>query len=125
LTERLAAVEGAQIEGPGCWRMRTSTCLWKKETILYSIAVESLNNIMKYAKCQVRDHLAEAGQVYGDPRSGDDGCGFDPQDLGTAGMGLGGMPGRLSKVEWQINHPVSPRQRAKINCSSGMKTKSE
>ncbi len=70
LHERLAAVEGrADIKARLLADDDIDLSL-EKETMLYYIAQEALNNIMKHAECQVRDDSAKEAKNFCYTRSG-------------------------------------------------------
>ena len=74
----------------------------EKETILYNVAVEALNNIMKYANARSVTILVKKRKSAVMLEVVDDGCGFDPKAVKNGGMGLRGMQERLSKVDGKL-----------------------
>ncbi len=114
LNERLAAVEGrANIKA----RVLADENIYlslENETILYYIALEALNNIMKHANAKsVTIHLKERKnsvvlEVV------DDGCGFDPKTVRQGGMGLKIMQERVTKVNGKITIQSVPGKGTKV-----------
>jgi PAS domain S-box-containing protein len=114
LNERLAAVEGrANIKA----RVLADEDIYlslEKENILYNIALESLNNIMKHANARsvtIRLKRRKASVIM---EVVDDGCGFDPTTAGQGGMGLKIMQERAAKVDGKITIRSAPGKGTKV-----------
>ncbi len=114
LTERLAAVEGrANIKARVLADEDINLSL-EKENVLYSIALEALNNIMKYANARsvtVRLKRRKASVIL---EVVDDGCGFDATDVKPGGMGLKIMQERAAKVEGKLTIQSVPGKGTKV-----------
>jgi signal transduction histidine kinase len=114
LNERLAAVEGrANIKARVLADEDISLSL-EKENVLYNIAMEALNNIMKYANAGSVTIMLKRRNSTVILEVVDDGCGFDPKSLGNGGMGLAGMQERLSKVDGKLTIRSAPGKGTKV-----------
>jgi PAS domain S-box-containing protein len=114
LNERLAAVEGrANIKARVLADENIHLSL-EKETILYNIAMEALNNIIKHADAKsVTIHLKRqkasiALEVV------DDGRGFDSNTIANGGMGLKIMQERASLVNGKVIVKSVPGKGTKV-----------
>jgi PAS domain S-box-containing protein len=117
LTERLASVEGrANIKARVLPDENINLSL-EKETILYNVAVEALNNIMKYANAKSVTILLKKLKSAVVLEVVDDGIGFDPKAVGSGGMGLRGMQERLSKVDGKLTIRSAPGKGTKVIAS--------
>ena len=119
LTERLAAVEGrANIKARVLPDDNINLSL-EKETILYYVALEALNNIMKHANAStVTIHLKKrkasvALEVV------DDGCGFDPKTTRGGGMGMRIMQERVNQVDGKVTIKSAPGKGTKVIATVG------
>jgi PAS domain S-box-containing protein len=114
LNERLAAVEGrANIKA----RVLADENIYlslEKETILYNIALESLNNIMKHANARSVTILLKRRKASVILEVVDDGCGFDPKTAGQGGMGLRIMQERATKVDGKLTIRSAPGKGTKV-----------
>jgi len=80
------------------------------ETELYPIALEALNNAIKYARAsQVEVRLRGEGEDF-ELIVSDDGCGFDPAEKGSrhGGMGLATMAERAERLGGRIEMSSEP-----------------
>ena len=115
LTERLAAVEGrANIRARVLTDDNINLSL-EKETILYYVALEALNNIIKHANNAsiVTIHLKKrkASVIL---EVVDNGCGFDPKSTGNGGMGLRIMRERVNQVDGKVVIKSTPGKGTKV-----------
>jgi PAS domain S-box-containing protein len=114
LHERLAAVEGrANIKA----RLLADDDLnlpLEKETILYYIAQEALNNIMKHANASSVTIFLRNRKTSITLEVVDDGCGFDPKISGKGGMGLRIMQERVAKMDGKLLIKSIPEKGTKI-----------
>jgi signal transduction histidine kinase len=114
LNERLTAVEGrANIKA----RVLADENIYlslEKETVLYNIAMEALNNIMKYANAKSVTILLKRRKTAVILEVVDDGCGFDPKIRGNGGMGLRIMQERAAKVDGKLTIRSAPGKGTKV-----------
>ena len=114
LNERLAAVEGrANIKA----RVLADEDIYlslEKETILYNIALEALNNIIKHADAKSVTILLKRRKASTIMEVVDDGRGFDPETAGNGGMGLRIMQERVSKVDGKVIVKSAPGKGTKV-----------
>jgi signal transduction histidine kinase len=102
LLERLSAVEGrANIKARLLADDDINISL-EKETLLYYIAQEALNNIMKHANASSVTIFLKKRKTSILLEVVDDGCGFDPNATGQGGMGLRIMQERVAKLEGKL-----------------------
>lgn len=102
LTNRLEAVEmragidaALQLHEPALWPLK-----WESE--LYCIAMEALNNSLKYADAnQVRVNLSGGGN-WVEMSIQDNGRGFSPEKLGNSGIGLQSMRERAERLGGEL-----------------------
>jgi PAS domain S-box-containing protein len=119
LTERLAAVEGrANIKTQVLPDDNLNLSL-ETETVLYQIALEALNNIIKHANAKsvtilLKKQKASVGLVVMD-----DGIGFDPKTTGKGGMGLRIMQERVTKVNGKLVIRSAPGKGTKVIATVG------
>jgi PAS domain S-box-containing protein len=114
LHTRLEAVEGrADIKARLLVDEKIDLSL-EKETMLYYIAQEALNNVMKHAEARsVMVHLRKR-------KTGvtlevvDDGRGFDPKTIGNGGMGLHIMQERVAKLGGKLRITSAPKKGTKV-----------
>jgi len=114
LTERLAAVEGRANMKARVLADENINLSLEKETILYNIAMESLNNIMKHADARSVTILLKQRKSTVILEVVDDGCGFDPNTSADGHMGLRIMQERLSKVAGKLTVRSAPGKGTKI-----------
>jgi PAS domain S-box-containing protein len=102
LNERLAAVEGrANIKARVLADEDINISL-EKETILYNIALEALNNIIKHSEAKTVTILLKKRKATVSLEVVDDGCGFDPETT-NGGMGLKIMQERAALVDGKVS----------------------
>jgi signal transduction histidine kinase len=102
LHERLAAVEGrADIKARLLADEKIDLSL-EKETMLYYIAQEALNNIMKHADAKSVTVYLKKRKTSVALEVVDDGHGFDPELIGRGGMGLKIMQERAAKLDGKL-----------------------
>ena len=114
LNERLAAVEGRANMKARVLPDENINLSLEKEIILYNIAVEALNNIMKYANAKSVTILLKRRKSSVILEVVDDGCGFDTRAPGNGGMGLLGMQERLSMVDGKLTIRSAPGKGTKV-----------
>ena len=114
LNERLAAVEGRANMKARVLADENIYLSLEKETVLYNIAMEALNNIMKYANAKSVTILLKRRKSSVILEVVDDGCGFDTKTHGNGGMGLPGMQERLSKVDGKLTIRSAPGKGTKV-----------
>jgi signal transduction histidine kinase len=114
LNDRLAAVEGRANMRARVLPDEDIYLSLEKETVLYNVAMEALNNIMKYANAKSVTILLKRRKSAVTLEVVDDGCGFDPKALGNGGMGLRGMQERLSKVDGKLTIRSAPGKGTKV-----------
>jgi signal transduction histidine kinase len=117
LNERLNAVEGRANMKARVLADENIYLSLEKETVLYNIAVEALNNIMKYAEAKSVTILLKRRKSAVILEVVDDGCGFDTKALGNGGMGLRGMQERLSMVDGKLTIRSAPGKGTKVIAS--------
>lgn len=114
LNERLAAVEGrANIKARVLADENINLSL-EKETILYNIALEALNNIIKHANARAVTILLKKRKTSVTLEVADDGSGFDQSMPGNGGMGLRFMQERISKVDGKVEIKSAPGKGTKV-----------
>jgi PAS domain S-box-containing protein len=114
LHERLAAVEGrADIKARLLADDNINLTL-ENETILYYIALEALNNIMKHANAGSVTILLKRRKGSVILEVVDDGCGFDPKTTGHGGMGLQIMQERVTKADGKVTIRSVPGKGTKV-----------
>ena len=114
LTERLAAVEGRANMTARVLPDEDINLSLEKEIILYNVAVEALNNIMKHANAKsvtIRLKKRKSAVIM---EVVDDGCGFDPKAVKNGRMGLPGMQERLAKVDGKLTIRSVPGKGTKV-----------
>jgi PAS domain S-box-containing protein len=119
LHERLAAVEGrADIKARLLADEKIDLSL-EKETMLYYIAQEALNNIMKHADARSVTILLKNRKTSVKLEVADDGRGFDPKATGKGGMGLKIMQERVAKVDGKLSISSIPGKGTKVIVTIG------
>jgi len=119
LHERLAAVEGrADIKARLLSDEDISLSL-EKETVLYYIAQEALNNVMKHARAKSVTILLKKRKASIVLEVSDDGDGFDTRGLGIGGMGLKIMQERVAKVNGKLTVKSSLGKGTKVSVTIG------
>jgi PAS domain S-box-containing protein len=114
LNERLNAVEGRANMNARVLSDENIYLSLEKETVMYNIAVEALNNIMKHAEAKSVTILLKRRKSAVILEVVDDGCGFDTKVLGNGGMGLRGMQERLSTVDGKLTIRSAPGKGTKV-----------
>ena len=102
LHERLAAVEGRADVKARLLADDDIDLSLEKETMLYYIAQEALNNIMKHADAKSVTILLKKRKTSVTLEVVDDGRGFDPKSTSKGGMGLRIMQERVAKLDGKI-----------------------
>lgn len=119
LNERLSAVEGrANIKTRVLTDDNINLTL-EKETVLYQIALEALNNIIKHANAKSVDIFLKKRNATIILEVADDGCGFDSNAPGKGGMGLRIMQERITKVDGKITIKSIPGKGTKVIATVG------
>ncbi|MGB8212434.1 MAG: histidine kinase N-terminal 7TM domain-containing protein [Anaerolineales bacterium] len=119
LNERLAAVEGrANIKARVLVDENIQLSI-EKEAILYNIAVEALNNVIKHTDARSVTVLLKRRKTSVILEVVDDGCGFDPKTADKGGMGLKIMQERVNKVDGKVTIRSAPGKGTKIIASVG------
>ena len=119
LHERLAAVEGrADIKARLLADDKIDLSL-EKEIMLYYIAQEALNNIMKHADARSVTILLKKRKTSVTLEVQDDGHGFDPKITGKGGMGLRIMQERVAKLDGKLKITSAPGKGTKVNVTIG------
>ncbi len=124
LHERLAAVEGRANIKTKVLADENINLPLEKETMLYYIAQEALNNIVKHAEATSITIFLKNQKNAIKLQVVDDGCGFDPTLKGKAGMGLRIMQERVAKVGGKLKIASTPGKGTKITVTVG-KTKNQ
>jgi len=119
LTDRLAAVEGRANMKTRVLTDDNINLTLEKETVLYQIALEALNNIIKHANAKSVDILLKRRNTSIILEVADDGCGFDSKAPGKGGMGLRIMQERVTKVDGKITIRSAPGKGTKIIATVG------
>jgi signal transduction histidine kinase len=87
--------------------------------MLYYIAQEALNNIMKHADAKsVTIHLKKRKNSV-TLEVVDDGRGFDPKTTGKGGMGLRIMQERVAKLDGKLSITSEPEKGTKVIVTIG------
>jgi signal transduction histidine kinase len=119
LHDRLAAVEGrADIKARLLADDKIDLSL-EKETMLYYIAQEALNNIMKHADARSVTILLKRRKTSVTLEVVDDGRGFDPKITGKGGMGLRIMQERVAKLDGKLIITSAPGKGTKVTVTIG------
>jgi PAS domain S-box-containing protein len=114
LNERLAAVEGrANIKTRVLPDDNLDLSL-ETETVLYQVALEALNNIIKHANARSVTIFIKKRKASVILEVVDDGCGFDPVTAGKGGMGLRIMQERVTKVNGKLAIRSTPGKGTKV-----------
>ena len=114
LTERLAAVEGRVNIKARVLPDDNINLSLEKETILYYVALEALNNITKHANASAVTILLKRRKGSVILEVVDDGCGFDPKKANSAGMGLRVMQERVNHVDGKVVIRSAPGKGTKV-----------
>jgi len=80
----------------------------ERETMVYRLAQEALNNVAKHARADRVDVVLERGPENVSLIIEDNGVGFDPSETAGAGLGLIGMRERASLVGAQLQIESTP-----------------
>jgi PAS domain S-box-containing protein len=119
LTERLAAVEGRANMKTRVLTDDNINLSLEKETVLYQVALEALNNIIKHANAKSVDIILRRRNDSIILEVADDGCGFDSKAPGRGGMGLRIMQERVAKVDGKIIIKSAPGKGTKVIATVG------
>jgi signal transduction histidine kinase len=117
LHHRLAAVEGrADIKARLRADLGDDEIALSKETevILYYIAQEALNNILRHAAAKSISVTLKQGRRNVILEILDDGCGFDPKKVERGGLGLTNMRERTAQIHGKIQILSKPEQGTKV-----------
>jgi len=114
LNERLAAVEGRANMKARVLADDEINLSLEKETILYKVAMEALNNVMKYADAKSVTILLKRRKSSVILEVVDDGSGFDTTAVGDGRMGLKIMKERLTKVDGKLEIRSAPGKGTKV-----------
>lgn len=114
LHERLAAVEGRADVKARLLADEDIDLSLEKETMLYYIAQEALNNIMKHANAKSVTILLKKRKTSVTLEVVDDGRGFDPKDTGKGHLGLRIMQERVAKADGKLAIKSSPGKGTKV-----------
>ena len=89
----------------------------EKEHTVYYIAEEALNNVLKHANAKtVQINLRRRnGRVYLDIM--DDGCSFDPAEVGSGGRGLRNMKERAAQIGGTLKIVSGKQEGTKVSLS--------
>jgi PAS domain S-box-containing protein len=119
LHERLAAVEGRADVKARLLADDDIDLSLDKETMLYYIAQEALNNIMKHADARSVTILLKKRKTSVTLEVVDDGRGFDPTTLEKGGMGLRIMQERVVKLNGKLKITSHPGKGTKVTVTIG------
>jgi len=114
LNERLSAVEGRANMKARVLADEEINLSLEKENVLYNIAMEALNNIIKYADAKSVTILLKRRKSAVILEVVDDGCGFDLNARSNTGMGLRIMQERVAKVDGKLTIRSVPGKGTKI-----------
>ena len=114
LHERLAAVEGRADVKARLLADEDIDLSLDKETMLYYIAQEALNNIIKHANAKSVTILLKKRKTSVTLEVVDDGRGFDPKDTGKGHLGLRIMQERVAKVDGKLSIKSAPGKGTKV-----------
>ncbi len=114
LHERLAAVEGRADVKARLLADDDIDLSLEKETMLYYIAQEALNNIIKHADARSVTVFLKKRKTSVSLEVVDDGRGFDPKTIGKGGMGLRIMQERVAKADGKLAIKSAPGKGTKV-----------
>jgi PAS domain S-box-containing protein len=117
LHHRLAAVEGrADIKARLLADLGDDEIALSKETevILYYIAQEALNNVLRHGAAKSILVTLKQGRRNVILEILDDGCGFDPKKVERGGLGLTNMRERTAQIHGKIQILSKPEQGTKV-----------
>ena len=114
LHERLAAVEGRADVKARLLADDDIDLSLEKETMLYYIAQEALNNIIKHADARSVTIFLKKRKTSVSLEVVDDGRGFDPKTIGKGGMGLRIMQERVAKADGKLAIKSAPGKGTKV-----------
>jgi PAS domain S-box-containing protein len=114
LHERLAAVEGRADVKARLLADDDIDLSLEKETMLYYIAQEALNNIIKHAEARSVTIFLKKRKTSVSLEVVDDGRGFDPKTIGKGGMGLRIMQERVAKADGKLAIKSAPGKGTKV-----------
>jgi signal transduction histidine kinase len=115
LTRRLEAVEHRagitakiSVSDGAIWPLR-----WEKQ--LYPVAMEALNNSLKHAHASLVEVRFQSAEGQFEMQIVDNGCGFDPQNNTSDGMGLVTMRERAESIHARLEVFSQPNQGTRIS----------
>jgi signal transduction histidine kinase len=117
LHHRLAAVEGrADIKARLRADLADDEIALSKQTevVLYYIAQEALNNVLRHASAKSISVTLKQGRRNVILEILDDGCGFDPRKVERGGLGLVNMHERVAQIHGKIQILSRPDKGTKI-----------
>lgn len=117
LHHRLAAVEGrADIKARLRADLADDEIALSKQTevVLYYIAQEALNNVLRHAAAKSISVTLKQGRRNVILEIVDDGCGFDPKKVERGGLGLINMRERTSQIHGKLQLLSRPDQGTKV-----------
>jgi len=117
LHHRLAAVEGrADIKARLRADLADDEIALSKQTevVLYYIAQEALNNVLRHAAAKSISVTLKQGRRNVILEILDDGCGFDPKKVERGGLGLINMRERTSQIHGKLQLLSKPDQGTKV-----------
>jgi signal transduction histidine kinase len=114
LQQRLASVEGRSGIQARMLADSDISLSADKETEIYYIVEEALNNILKHANAKtVAIKMNNQGEAFY-LEINDNGCGFDQDNLQRGGRGLGNIRERAKRINGELKIQSSPNQGTKI-----------
>ncbi len=117
LHHRLAAVEGrADIKARLRADLTDEEVALPKETqvVLYYIAQEALNNVLRHASAQSISVTLKQGRRNVILEIVDDGCGFEPKSVERGGLGLTNMRERTAQIQGKLQILSRPNGGTKV-----------
>jgi signal transduction histidine kinase len=117
LHHRLAAVEGrADIKAQFRADLTDDDIALSNQTemVLYYIAMEALNNVLKHAAAKAVLLTLKQGRSNVILEIQDDGCGFDPKKVERGGLGLVNMQERTAQIHGKIQIRPRPEGGTKV-----------
>jgi PAS domain S-box-containing protein len=117
LHHRLAAVEGrADIKAQFRADLSDDDIALSKQTeiVLYYIAMEGLNNVLKHAAAKAVSVTLKQGRRNVILEIRDDGCGFDPRKVERGGLGLINMHERTAQIHGKLQILSKPAAGTKV-----------
>lgn len=116
LHHRLSAVEGrADIRARLMAGDEIIQLPTEKEIMLYYIAQEALNNVLRHAKAKTVTVTIKQGKKTVSMEIADDGVGFDAKKLDRAGLGLQNMRARTEQMNGKLTIDSKPDEGTRIS----------